>query len=392
MDIEGTVKKVNEIIKNSEEYKDDDEMQVQYVLLNKDNKIDDIVCYGLDGMLRVDPKTFNIDTLPDWAFNYDTDLFEQLQNGKTIGYMTADVHYDIWCNINDLYPEDINCKEGLELYIKYCDKNGITKDYLDKMIYSETPDIMENFTNLEKGEILEYKGYIAYVDEPNIDNDKENIVYIYKNKDDYLKEEYIESVSLNKDGIKKYIKSYIDETYNPQMSIPNYESNKSYFAFVLGYDLLQEMFKNSTVQECDKIYDFCNYEAEQFLASNEFKNLKYSGYEMLELWLKLNKEQILADYKNITNGEPSLYNGDMKIIEKGFRNNQPIALVEKDIDDNTREYIIAFYYETDKDKLSWGYAYYYDTNIVKAKNDFDKVLKGGNLANTFEKKTNDMER
>ena len=209
MNIEETVKKVNEILKNDEEYKDDKAMQVQYILLDKDNQIDDIVCYGWDGILSVDSKTFDIETIAEWSYDYETDLFNQLKDGKTIGYMTAEVHYDIWCRINEWYPDSINYEDGLDIYIKYCDENGITKEYLDKKMELDTPDIMENFTNLEVGEILEYKGYIAYVDESNIDNDKENIIYIYKNKQDYINGEYIESVSLNKNGIKKNIKSYM---------------------------------------------------------------------------------------------------------------------------------------------------------------------------------------
>lgn len=386
MNIEKTVKKVNEILKNDEDYKDDKAMQVQYILLDKDNQIDDIICYGWDGMVSVDSKSFEIDTIAEWAYSYDTDLFEQLKDGKTIGYMTAEVHYDIWCKINEWYPEDIDCKDGLDLYIKYCDENGITKEYLDKKMGLDTPDIMDNFTSLEVGDTLEYKGYIASVDEPNIENDKENIIYIYKNKQDFINGEYADSVSLNKEGIKKNIKEYIDETFSPEINKnPNYESEKAYFTFVLGYDLLQDMFKNSTVQECDSVYDFCNYEAGKFLESNEYQNLKYSGYEMLTEWVDKNKETILADYREMTGGEPKLYNGNMVIIDKGFRKDQPVALVEKSLSDNEKEYIVAMYYKVNDDKLSWGYAYYYDNDKQKAEEDYKKVISGGNLAHTFDK-------
>ena len=75
MNIEETVRKVNEILKNDEEYKDDKAMQVQYILLDKDNQIDDIVCYGWDGILSVDSKTFDIETIAEWSYDYETDLF-----------------------------------------------------------------------------------------------------------------------------------------------------------------------------------------------------------------------------------------------------------------------------------------------------------------------------
>lgn len=386
MIIEETVKKVNEILKNNEDYKDDKAMQVQYILLDKDKQISDIICYGWDGMVSIDSKTFEIEPISDWAYSSDTHIFEPLKDGETIGYMTAEAHYNIWCNIAEWYPEDINCKEGLDLYIKYCDENGITKEYLDKMNKLDTPDIMDNFSDLDVGDTLEYKGFIACVDEPNVDNEKENIIYIYKSKQDFINGEYIEGISLNKEGIKKNIKEYIDETYSPETSKnPNYESEKAYFTFVLGYDLLQDMFKNSTVQECDRVYDFCNYEAEQFLESNEYHNLKYSGYEMLVEWIEKNKETIRADYKEMTGGEPEIYNGNMVILEKGFRKDQPVALVEKTLNDNEKEYIVAMYYKVNDDKLSWGYAYYYDNDKSKAQEDYKNVISGGNLAHTFDK-------
>ena len=78
---------------------------------------------------------------------------------------------------------------------------------------------------------------------------------------------------------------------------------------------------------------------------------------------------------------------NMYVIDVSYRNKDPIALVE-----NTtkygKEYIIGFNYEITDNKIQWGYGYYYDTDISKAKNDFKKVLAGGNLADTFEKKKN----
>ena len=128
MNIEETVRKVNEILKNDEEYKDDKAMQVQYILLDKDNQIDDIVCYGWDGILSVDSKTFDIETIAEWSYDYETDLFNQLKDGKTIGYMTAEVHYDIWCRINEWYPDSINYEDGIRHIYKYVMKMVLQKN------------------------------------------------------------------------------------------------------------------------------------------------------------------------------------------------------------------------------------------------------------------------
>ena len=70
------------------------------------------------------------------------------------------------------------------------------------------------------------------------------------------------------------------------------------------------------------------------------------------------------------------------LIYVGYRNDIPIALVEKHYNENV-EYIIAFNYKIDNNKINWGYGYYYNKNIGKAMEDFKKVLAGHNLADTF---------
>lgn len=85
-----------------------------------------------------------------------------------------------------------------------------------------------------------------------------------------------------------------------------------------------------------------------------------------------------------------LENG-MKILKKGNRKNQPVALVERKFKDGKKEYIIAFNYEIKGNSIEWGYGYYYSDNIKKAKEDFNRVLNGENLADTFQndEKAND---
>lgn len=109
----------------------------------------------------------------------------------------------------------------------------------------------------------------------------------------------------------------------------------------------------------------------------------------------VNKEILNQEYTKILRIEETLINKENKrtrqldnninVIDVGYRNNQPVALVEKTTKYG-KEYIIGFNYEIKDNKIEWGYGYYYDTDIKKAKKDFKKVLEGGNLANTFEKK------
>jgi len=104
----------------------------------------------------------------------------------------------------------------------------------------------------------------------------------------------------------------------------------------------------------------------------------------------MNKE-LLEEFKNLSKNarEKSyyfpaiqIYNKNLKILEVGYRNDEPIALVEKEIPlMNRKEYIVVFNYTVDEanQKLTWGYGYYY-FDRVSGKNAYNKVIKGGNLS------------
>ena len=84
-------------------------------------------------------------------------------------------------------------------------------------------------------------------------------------------------------------------------------------------------------------------------------------------------------------------NYTFSVVDVGYRKEQPVALVEKTFADNSKEYIIAFDYSIKNDNIDWGYGYYYNENIDKAKEDFARVLKGENLADTFENKEDEFQ-
>lgn len=380
MNINKIVNDVQEFLKNNEDYEN---MKVEYALRDKDDSNDiTVIACEYEEIISINPDTMEIFPVAEWAYSFDEDILGELESGKEIAYMTTDYHYNIWCGIEQYFPEEIEHKEGMQIYLQYCADKGITKKYLDEKTNLDTPNIMQHFEGLAFRETMQYKGYTIEADDTNIDNDKENIVQIYDNEQDYINGEGREIVSLNTVGLKQNIKDYIDENYQENNSLDN---EKAYFTFVLGYDVLQDMFKNSTSPECDLVYDFCNYEADQFLKSNEYQDLRHSGYEMLLEWAQNNKEKIMEDFKEMTGGEIEIYNGNMQIIERGQRKDQPIALVEKSIG-NEKEYIVAFYYKTNGDKLSWGYGYYYDNDKNKALEDYQKVISGGSITRTFERK------
>lgn len=331
--------------------------------------------------------------VPEWDFNFDYYIYNLLEEDKQIAYMKDNVHYSIWNSIYELYPTDIEYKDGVQCYLQYCVDNGITKDYLDSKTGFGTPDIMKYFEGLATNEKMEYRGYIAEVGDLNYDNSKENIIHIYKNEQDYEDGQELETISLNTIRLKQNIKEYIDETYVDKKAM---ESEKAYFTFVLGYDLLNESLSKSATPENDISYDFCNKIADEFLKSKEYRNEKYSAYEMLEQWVNDNSDYIKKQHNLFIGKVPErkrtrqLDNG-MFVMDLGYRNDLPVALVEKNTDYGI-EYIIAFNYKILDNKINWGYGYYYDNDILKAKQDFKKVLSGGNLADTFNKSKKERER
>ena len=393
-------KEKNEIESFLNDSIDHQDKHIDYILVDPNtNETYVLASDGNDEAIEFNPLSKNYEggytNVPEWDYNFDYYIYNYLEEGKRIGYMTDEVHYSIWNSIHELYPEDIDYKDGVQAYLQYCADNGITKEYLDKKTGFDTPDIMQYFEGLALNSIMQYKGYIIEADDLNVDNPKENLVHIYENNQDYINGEEIETVSLNTIGLKQNVRDYIDEFYVDKSVI---ESEKAYFTFVLGYDLLNDMLTKSSTPENDVSYDFCNMIADKFLRSDEYKNEKYSSYEMLESWVNDNKDFIRKEHslfigESIDRDDKTrMLDNGMYVMDLGYRNKQPVALVEKTMQDNSKEYIIAFNYKINDKKIDWAYGYYYNNNISKAKQDFNKVLSGGNLADTFNKKKNDKER
>lgn len=375
--------KVEKFLNDNMEHQD---KKIDYILYKPDKMETNILASNSnDEAIEFRSSTNDFNYVPEWDYNFDYYIYNLLEENWKIEYMTPEVHYSIWNSINELYPNDIDYKDGVQNYLQYCADNKITKKYLDEETGLNTPDVMQHFEGIALNETMKYKGYIIEAGDLNDDNPKENLVYIYDSEQDYINGDEIETISLNTIGLKQNVRDYIDEFYIDKSVI---ESEKAYFTFVLGYDLLNDMLKKSSTPENDISYDFCNMIAEEFLKSEEYKNVKYSSYEMLESWVNDNKNFIKNQHdlfvgESSSNKTRKLENG-MYVIDVGYRKEQPVALVKKDTDYGL-EYIVAFNYKIDNDRINWAYGSYYGDDFTKAKQDFDKVLNGGNLSKTFER-------
>ena len=92
-------------------------------------------------MKKLDDK---IRTLEEWQYNYERHLFEYLENDYQL-YNSNDlvVHYNIWNYIEEMYPEEIDNKKGMQKYLKYCKEQGITKNKISKEFNYDIPDAMK---------------------------------------------------------------------------------------------------------------------------------------------------------------------------------------------------------------------------------------------------------
>lgn len=144
-----------EIIKMSKEILDNEDyrgFKLKYIIKNREEQENTYaVATKDDEMIGFNPFEKEIHSIPDWAYNFDDDLFEELEWNKEIIYMTSDVHYSIWNDISSYYPEEFEHKEGVQEYLKYCKRNGIDKEYIQK----ENPnvqidDVMKYLQNEKK--------------------------------------------------------------------------------------------------------------------------------------------------------------------------------------------------------------------------------------------------
>lgn len=79
----------------------------------------------------------------NWAVDFDYDLFETLEHGGEIIGMTLNCHYCIWTAIENFHDGDIEYDKGMQKYLAYCKRNGVTKELLQEKVSYDGMDVME---------------------------------------------------------------------------------------------------------------------------------------------------------------------------------------------------------------------------------------------------------
>ena len=141
---------IKNFLSKNEEFED---MNIEYVLMNKEN-IENSVVLASNGenAVEIECKTKQVIRYQEWNYNLDTEIFEYLEKGYEIGFMSDEWHYNIWTILEETdIKEDIDYKTGMQKYLKYCKDNEITKDYLEKDFFDvKVFDIMQYYEDNSK--------------------------------------------------------------------------------------------------------------------------------------------------------------------------------------------------------------------------------------------------
>ena len=84
--------------------------------------------YDSSSMVLIrDEKYPFIRDLQDWGFDFETDLFNVLQSGATIRFMSLETHENIIAELEIVSKAEYDSKtqEGIKKYLKYCKKSHI---------------------------------------------------------------------------------------------------------------------------------------------------------------------------------------------------------------------------------------------------------------------------
>ena len=103
-----------------------------------------------DEVVLVNPFTGEITPSAEWQFNADEDIFGKLEENN-LAYVSMKTHHGIWSYIEDVTPDEIQNKKGMQQYLKYCKDNNITKDKIEEETHlGNLSDVMKYYKPLDK--------------------------------------------------------------------------------------------------------------------------------------------------------------------------------------------------------------------------------------------------
>lgn len=116
--------------------------ELDFVLI----KTDTAVAYAHfgDEIIKFNPFKNDVtaQSVLDWSFSLDSDLFFYLESGFELAGISPGVHYEAWMEISECHKDGINYLIGMQRYLHHCKQNGITIDYLREKFQYDGLDAM----------------------------------------------------------------------------------------------------------------------------------------------------------------------------------------------------------------------------------------------------------
>lgn len=125
---------------------DSENYKLDYLLIKGGKSApEDVIAYASyeDEMLRFRPLEEKDKPFWDSSVKFDTeiDLFQYLEEGYSLAGMSLDCHYCVWSDIAENHCE-YQSQNGMQKYLDYCKRNGVTKDRLEREIGYDIMDVM----------------------------------------------------------------------------------------------------------------------------------------------------------------------------------------------------------------------------------------------------------
>ena len=126
----------------------EDNYQLDYVLVKGSSPTPDTaIAYAhcLDEMISFNPLDSDVhaQNVWDWAFNFDSDLFEHLEQGYGLAGMSLEAHCAVWSEIEEYHDNNgINHPKGMQQYLYYCKRNRVTAELLRREFQYDGMDVM----------------------------------------------------------------------------------------------------------------------------------------------------------------------------------------------------------------------------------------------------------
>ncbi len=146
---ERALKRTGEYLENRTGSSDpEDNYQLDYVLIGEGKPVPDnafAYAHYEDCIISFYPLEGRDELTGHWdqAFSFDLDLFSFLEQGYELAGMSLAAHCAAWGEIAEYHHCDyFDHRKGLQMYLRYCKRNGITASLLCEKCQYDGMDVM----------------------------------------------------------------------------------------------------------------------------------------------------------------------------------------------------------------------------------------------------------